>query len=124
MTKSPSNSNMETKMETTTERAKLLADAAEIVGNQRNLEYGEPAENLARTAAMMAAYLGTRTGSSIEAHDIAAFGIIIKLGRIANDPTKRDSWLDVCGYASIGYECIKKDGHMDRLLDKWLEVKN
>tara|TARA_R110002096_G_scaffold73288_2_gene173836 strand:- start:3160 stop:3522 length:363 start_codon:yes stop_codon:yes gene_type:complete len=106
-------SNDKPKMETAnsmTPRRTLLLEAAEIVENVRNLEYGEPSENMTRTAALMSAYFGTRTGSSFSAHDVAVFGIILKLGRIANDPTKRDNWLDVCGYASIGYECIEKGG--------------
>jgi hypothetical protein len=104
MTKSPSD-----EMDATpSPRQQMLRDAEQLVANGRNKEYGDPTTNMARTAEMMAAYLGHRTGRELEAHDVAAFGIILKLGRLAHDPTKLDSWTDVAGYASIGYETIKK----------------
>tara|TARA_R110002074_G_scaffold78926_3_gene178334 strand:- start:74 stop:439 length:366 start_codon:yes stop_codon:yes gene_type:complete len=89
-------------------RQQMLRDAEQLVSNNRNKQYGDPTENMQRTAEMMAAYLGNRTGRTLEPHDVAAFGIILKLGRLAHDPTKLDSWTDVAGYASIGYEAIKK----------------
>jgi len=104
MTKSPSD-----EMDATpSPRQQMLRDAEQLVANGRNKEYGDPTTNMQRTAEMMAAYLGTRTGRTLEPHDVAAFGIILKLGRLAHDPTKLDSWTDVAGYASIGYEAIKK----------------
>ena len=89
-------------------RQEMLREAEQLVANGRNKEYGDPTTNMARTAEMLAAYMGHRTGRELEAHDVAAFGIILKLGRLAHDPTKLDSWTDVAGYASIGYETIKK----------------
>ena len=98
-------------------RQQMLREAEQLVANGRNKEYGDPTTNMARTAEMMAAYLGNRTGRELEAHDVAAFGIILKLGRLAHDPTKLDSWTDVAGYASIGYETIKKAGTNASLFD-------
>jgi hypothetical protein len=72
----------------------------------------------------MAAYLGHRTGRELEAHDVAAFGIILKLGRLAHDPTKLDSWTDVAGYASIGYETIKKADTNASLFDLLVDAVN
>jgi len=91
-------------------RQQMLREAEQLVANGRNKEYGDPTTNMQRTAEMMAAYLGNRTGRTLEPHDVAAFGIILKLGRLAHDPTKLDSWTDVAGYAAIGYEAIKKAG--------------
>ena len=110
MTQSPSEMDA-------TLREKLLMDAADLVANNRNKEYGEPFENLSRTASMFKAYLGERNGHSLEAHDIAVFGIILKLGRLSHNQHKADSWADIAGYAAIGYECMKKGGSVNRLFD-------
>ena len=92
-----------------TPRQDMLRTVERLVSSNRNLDYGEPVENMARTAEMLAAYLGKRTGRELEATDVAAFGIILKLGRLAENPTHSDSWMDVAGYASIGFECIEKE---------------
>lgn len=90
------------------ERQQMLRKAEQLVANGRNKEYGDPTENMQRTAEMLAAFIGKRTGRELEASDVAAFGIILKLGRLAHDPTHLDSWTDIAGYASIGFETIKK----------------
>ena len=90
-------------------RQDMLRTVERLVSNNRNLDYGEPVQNMARTAEMLAAYLGKRTGRELEATDVAAFGIILKLGRLAENPTHKDSWQDVAGYASIGFECVEKE---------------
>ena len=92
-----------------TPRQDMLRTVERLVSKNRNLDYGEPVENMARTAEMLAAFLGKRTGRELEATDVAAFGIILKLGRLAENPTHSDSWMDVAGYASIGFECIEKE---------------
>ena len=92
-----------------TPRQDMLRTVERLVSKNRNLDYGEPVENMARTAEMLAAFLGKRTGRELEATDVAAFGIILKLGRLAENPTHKDSWQDVAGYASIGFECIEKE---------------
>ena len=96
------------KMDSQPVRARMLADVQKLVSQERNKEYGEPRQNMARTAAIMAAYLGDRPGSAFRAEDVAAFGIILKLGRLAENPHKLDSWRDVAGYAAIGYEVVEQ----------------
>ena len=98
MTSSPSSD----KMDSTPDRAWLLRKAEKIVCGERNKDYGEPVENMKRTAAMFSAYLGDRR--ELDSTDIAAFGIILKLGRLSHDRGSADSWLDVAGYAAIGFE--------------------
>ena len=105
-------------------RQQMLREAEQLVANGRNKEYGDPTTNMQRTAEMMAAYLGYRTGRELEAHDVAAFGIILKLGRLAHDPTKLDSWTDVAGYAAIGYEAIKKADTEASLFDLLVDAVN
>ena len=96
------------KMDSQPVRVQMLGDVQKIVSRERNVEYGEPVENMDRTAQMLRAYFGSRPGSSIEAHDSAALGIILKLGRLAENPGSMDSWRDVAGYASIGYEIMEQ----------------
>lgn len=95
------------KMDSQPVRARMLGEVQEIVSAARNLEYGEPGQNMARTAQMLAAYIGSRPGEALAAHDVAAFGIILKLGRLAENPGSMDSWRDVAGYASIGFEIME-----------------
>ena len=121
MMKSPSEAEMDA---TPSPRQQMLRDAEQLVSNNRNKQYGDPTENMQRTAEMMAAYLGNRTGRTLEPHDVAAFGIILKLGRLAHDPTKLDSWTDVAGYASIGYEAIKKADRDASLFDVLVDAVN
>lgn len=121
MMKSPSDADMDA---TPHPRQQMLRDAEQLVANGRNKEYGDPTTNMQRTAEMMAAYLGNRTGRTLEPHDVAAFGIILKLGRLAHDPTKLDSWTDVAGYASIGYEAIKKADTNASLFDVLVDAVN
>ena len=91
------------------DRAKFLKQVEELICNDRNKSYGEPHKNMDTTAKIMQAYLGKRTGESITASDVAIFGVILKLGRLANDPQHLDSLKDVAGYIAIAYECIMKN---------------
>jgi len=92
-----------------TPRVEMLLETIELVSQNRNIDYGEPVQNMARTAEILAAYMGDRTGRSLEAQDVAVFGIILKLGRLAENPLHKDSVLDIAGYASILFECIEKE---------------
>ena len=105
-------------------RQQMLRDAEQLVANGRNKEYGDPTTNMQRTAEMMAAYMGNRTGRELKAHDAAVFGIIFKLGRLAHDPIKPDSWTDVAGWASIGYETTRKADTNASLFDALVDAVN
>ena len=73
---------------------------------KRNREYGEPKENFERTAAMLNAYLGKRLVDPLGAADVAMMGIVLKMGRLAENQDSPDSWRDVAGYAALGFEMI------------------
>ena len=92
-----------------TPRVEMLREVELLVSQNRNIDYGEPVQNMARTAEILAAYMGDRTGRSLEAQDVAVIGIILKLGRLAENPLHKDSVLDIAGYASILFECIEKE---------------
>lgn len=98
-------------------REQMLRHAIDLVTSDRNIDYGEPFENMSRIAEMMAAYMGKRTGREMDATDPVAFGIILKLSRLANNPRHLDSWTDLAGYASIGFEVVKKGDQLAASLD-------
>ena len=91
-------------------RVQMLETVANLITQDRNLDYGDPQVNMQRTVDMMKAYLGDRRGSDLTAEDIAAFGIILKLGRLAESRETMDSWMDIAGYSAIGYECLRLRG--------------
>lgn len=109
-----------------TARRELLEEAAELVDGERNAQYGDPRQDFQRTADMWSAYLGV----PVAPHDVAAMMVMLKCSRIRWSPGKRDSWVDVAGYAACGWDCarddvvdpasyyLKPDPVLERLLDE------
>jgi len=85
-------------------RQQLLREAETLVTGDRNNAYGPPTQDFQRTADLWTIYLDGRR--IIEAHDVAIMMSLLKISRLSWDPTKRDSWVDLAGYAACGYECI------------------
>lgn len=88
-------------------RKDLLDEAARLVSADRHRAYGPPAVNLARTAAIINAALEHKIYEPFTAADVALIMVAVKLARITHDPTKRDSWVDVAGWAACGWECAE-----------------
>jgi hypothetical protein len=72
-----------------TESTKLLYD--------RGLQYGDPTANHIRIAQLWSAYLGYR----IEPHEVAICMSLVKISRIAEQSTHRDSYADALSYLAI-----------------------
>lgn len=93
-----------------TRREEILHGATLAVLQERNNTYGPPTQDFDRTAQILNA-LGLRivdsTGqaSPISSHHVAIIQIAVKLSRLTWNPTHRDSWIDVAGYAACGFEC-------------------
>jgi hypothetical protein len=83
-----------------TERGRVPTEAAALIEGDRCHEYGDPFEMHKRAADIYNAY----AGSSITAHDMAMILLSVKMARLAHMPLHRDSYVDICGYAGIGYE--------------------
>lgn len=83
-------------------RQMALEEAIRLTVGQRDKEYGSPYVNMSILAGMVRAYLADR---EVTAADMAAINILIKLSRLASNPTHRDSWIDAAAYAGIGLEC-------------------
>lgn len=78
----------------------ILAEAARIVDGPRRTDYGTPAENHGRTAALWAAYLGV----PITARDVCILNVLQKASRDRHGP-KRDNLVDIAGYARNAELC-------------------
>ncbi len=91
--------------EATSPRTSLLREAESLVMGDRNNQYGPPSQDFQRTADALNA-LGYRTAQGkLQAHDVAMILMVVKMSRITWTPKKRDSWVDLAGYAACGYEC-------------------
>jgi hypothetical protein len=70
--------------------------------DERQSDYGSPADNHGLTAALWDLWIEARTRNTRNPdptpEDVCAFNVIQKLSRLANG-TKDDSWQDIAGYA-------------------------
>ena len=79
----------------TTEQQTALDVAKSLVHGDRNADYGHPLDDFTRTAAMWTAIIGVE----IKPEQVPLMMICVKLSRLTNDINKRDSIIDVAGYA-------------------------
>lgn len=87
-------------------RAATLAEARHLICGDRNNQYGPPGQDFLRTANILTS-LGYGKGDSnevLDPHDVAVIMIALKLSRLMWSSKKRDSWVDVAGYAGCGAE--------------------
>lgn len=85
-------------------RAELLREVESLICGDRNNSYGPPHADFDRTAGILNA-LGYQKGEGeIEAQDVAIILATVKLSRLMWSPGKRDSWVDLAGYAACGHE--------------------
>ena len=87
------------------DRAGLLKAANDAVSD-RPTSYGSPEENFTTIAGLWNTYLIRREGDllSVEAHDVAIMLALLKVARLAANPSHMDSWVDLAGYAACGAE--------------------
>ncbi len=89
-------------------REELLDEAKRIVSGVRDETYGTPENSFTTIADFWSTYLVRRgilpTGGFMEAHDVANMMSLLKLARLAADPSHEDSYVDLAGYAATGYE--------------------
>ena len=91
-------------------RSDALDEAKSLITGDRNNAYGPPWQDFTRSAGALTA-MGYRgpDGRALESHDIAIFVMAVKMSRLMWTPTKRDSWVDIAGYAGCGLECALHD---------------
>lgn len=96
-------------------RASMLAEAEALVTGDRNSTYGPPTQDFSRTANALNAYgYSGPGGRPLEGHDVAILMMALKLSRLMWTPDKRDSWVDIAGYAACGYECAAEEAGRKR----------
>lgn len=90
----------------------VLDEAKEIIYGDREKTYGHPSKNLETIAQMWGAYLeakGVKLYSKLTPQDVSVMMVLVKCARLANDPTHRDSVVDICGYAALIERCDEQD---------------
>lgn len=73
----------------------ILEEAASLVHGSRQQDYAHPSVDFGRTAKMWSVLFGV----PVDPKQVPMALIMVKLSRLMNDPTKRDSIVDIAGYA-------------------------
>ncbi len=85
----------------------ILKEAQSIIYNDREQTYGHPSKNLKTIAALWTNYLDAN--NSLHAHltidDVCMMMVLMKVARLANSPTHRDSMVDIAGYTALMARC-------------------
>lgn len=77
----------------------ILEEAIQLVGGDRNTDYGDRLTNHQNIAKLWSVFLK----HEISAHDVAICMILVKISRIINKH-KKDSYVDIAAYSSIAAE--------------------
>ena len=85
----------------------VLRSAEELIQGDRDEQYGPHLENHKRIAQIWSAI----TGVEYSPETVAAMMIGLKLARLGNRMNQRDSWVDIAGYAALGWDmaCSNSD---------------
>lgn len=82
----------------------ISEEAAAVVAGGRADDYGDVNESFARIAKLWSAY----TGATISPWDVAQMMILLKVSR-AKTSTKRDTLVDIAGYAECAGQLKQAD---------------
>lgn len=80
-------------------------EARAIIYGDREKTYGHPAKNLEQIAELWSAY----TNTTITADQVCDMMILLKLARLKNNPTHRDSLVDMIGYTLLKERIYEHD---------------
>lgn len=83
----------------------VLAEANEVIHGERAAEYGPAEESFARIAQLWSVYLGR----PLDAYDVALMMVLMKVSRATTD-LKRDTAVDIAGYAALMPRCAVAAG--------------
>jgi hypothetical protein len=78
--------------------------ALNLINGKRQDNYGEAERNFSRIADIWSAILDEKLKCPITPGEVAACMVGVKLSRLSNDVSHRDSWVDIIGYAALGGE--------------------
>lgn len=87
--------------------ALLLEQALKIVTGARRKSYGAPEDNFKCIADLWAVWIARRQQVDpqkvgLDAVDVSAMMVLMKVARLAESPAHADSWRDTAGYAACG----------------------
>lgn len=93
----------------------MLREAEKLITGDRNNQYGPPTQDFQRTADLLNALGYKRLDAEGVFHDILSSDVAliiaqVKVSRLMHSRGKRDSWVDLAGYAACGYECAAEEG--------------
>ncbi len=88
------------------DRASVLRRAERLTCGDRNTSYGAPTANMADTAALWSAFLGT----PVTGAQVAVCMALVKVARLRASPDHFDSHVDAAAYMAIAYECAASRG--------------
>lgn len=88
-------------------REEVLDEAISLTTGDREEQYGTPYSHFSEVAEALNAFdFSGPGGRKIMPEDVPFFQMVVKLSRILKTPDKRDSWVDIAGYAALGYEVV------------------
>jgi hypothetical protein len=90
--------------QTETLRGGVLLEAKTLIEGDRNITYGEPTQNFTNIAGMWNILFAHKLKEDLTPADVAQAMIALKQCRMITEQKKRDSWVDLAGYAAIGFE--------------------
>lgn len=82
------------------DRTHVLTQAADLINNDRDRDYGSADANHLRIASIWAVILG----HPVSPAQVALCMCGVKIARLAHDIGKTDSWIDLAGYSALGAE--------------------
>lgn len=89
-------------------RRECLESATECVTKDRAQAYGSAEDNFGNIADIWNAQGVRIDDRKVTATDVALMMVGMKLARLRYNPSHKDSWIDVAGYAACGMECACK----------------
>lgn len=95
----------------------LLMDAIRATCTERNSDYGTPSENYGRIRDLWQAY---PPSEDLDEVDAVILMILTKVARIVESPDLRDSWMDIAGYAAVGWAVASaEEDNLDEFEKSW-----
>lgn len=88
----------------------ILEEAQRLVGGDRGDDYGHPRDDFAKTAGAWNALFGWDCTPA----QVALAMIVVKLSRLQETPHKRDSIVDIAGYARTYEMVLEREGKAAR----------
>lgn len=81
----------------------VLLEANDLIHGDRERTYGAPGRNATNTAEMWSLYIKQKYGVAVQltADDFCLMMNQLKVARLINSPTHRDSQVDIAGYAGL-----------------------